>query len=190
MSVATKERKAKAEKIEKTVQFLNRYFFKATGSIVWHVRNGENKEYCVTLNTNGTTGCYNKATKKECPGHKYAYSTGHDCHHVIDCQLQEERRAEQMAAIRAQDVAEIEAAWVAVGGSDLEIDLGPNEDGNYRNLLTYCMALEEERASEPVDTTDLIIDAEYDAWKRENDLDMPLTEEQINDIARYELAVL
>ena len=169
------------------VTFIARYYFKATGSIVYQVRS-ESTDYCVTLNANGTTGCYNKATGVECPGHKYAYNTGHDCHHIIDCQLQEEKRAEQMAAISAQDVAEMEAIWEEVGGTSLEIDLRPNEDGNYRNLLTYCMALEEERASEPVDTTDLIIDAEYDAWKRENDLDGPLTEEEIESIARYELS--
>lgn len=31
------------------------------------------------------------------------------------------------------------------------------------------------------------IDEEYKAWKRENGLDQPLTEQQVNDIITYEM---
>jgi len=58
-----------------------------------------------------------------------------------------------------------------------EIDLRPNADGDYLNLLTYCLALEEQ-ASQPADTTDLIIDAEYEQWKRENMLDNTMSRDE------------
>lgn len=102
MTTATRARKAsKSEKQseQKTVTFIARYALKATGSIVWNVRNGENKEYCVTLNANGTVGCYDKATGKECKGHTFAHNAGHECHHILACQKKEAERKEAAQAV-------------------------------------------------------------------------------------------
>ena len=82
----------------KTVTILARYAVKASGSIVYAVRNGENKEYCVTLNTNGSTGCVERANGEECKGHKYAHRAGHECHHITECQAKEAARVVAPAA--------------------------------------------------------------------------------------------
>ena len=39
-------------------------------------------------------------------------------------------------------------------------------------------------------TVPVEVDEEYEQWKRDMGLDMELTEQQVIDIARYELAVL
>lgn len=155
MVTATKERKVKAEKIEKSVTFLARYFFKATGSVVWHVRNGENKEYCVTINTNGTVGCYNKQTGEECPGHKYAHRAGHECHHILACQEKEASRK----AEREQSTQIVEQAEEYVRE---EID-------------------EEARAAALIEELGLDCsqsDEAYEAWKRANGLVEPLSRDE------------
>lgn len=90
-----------------------------------------------------------KATSCTCESRK-------PCYHMIQLEAKEaERQPRELA----------------------KINLRPNADGDYRNLLTYCLALEEQ-ASEPQDTTDLIIDAEYEAWKRENSLDNTMSRDE------------
>lgn len=100
--MTTKSRKATEIKI---VYILNRYVNKSNGSVICHVRNGENKEYCVTINVDGSTGCYSKEGD-ECKGHKYAHRAGHECKHILYCQQVEAER-------RAREVEEIEALWSA-----------------------------------------------------------------------------
>lgn len=81
MTQATKSRKATTT--NKTVLVLNRYFIHRNKSVVLHVRNGENKEYYVTLNANGSTGCTCKAGEH-----------GQKCYHIAECQKYEAARSE------------------------------------------------------------------------------------------------
>lgn len=62
----------------KIVKILFTYLIKNSGSVVYKVRNGDNKIYCVTFNTNGTTGCYDTEAKETCKGCQY----GKKCYHI------------------------------------------------------------------------------------------------------------
>jgi hypothetical protein len=81
------------------ITILHRYVMKSSGSIVCQVRNGEDKEYCVTLNANGSTGCVEKATGEECKGNKSARKAKvpHTCYHITECQAKEAERTEILA---------------------------------------------------------------------------------------------
>jgi hypothetical protein len=63
----------------KSIQVLARYFVKLTFAVVYLVRNGSAKEYLVTLNANGTSGCVEAATDLQCEGCKH----GHACYHKL-----------------------------------------------------------------------------------------------------------
>lgn len=71
----------------KTVLVLNRYFIHRNQSVVLHVRNGNNAEYFVTLNANGTSGCTCKAGEH-----------GQKCYHIAECKKYEQAQASARAA--------------------------------------------------------------------------------------------
>ena len=71
----------------KTVTVLTRYAVKATGSIVYSIRNGGNAMYLVTLNLNGSHVCL-QASGLPCPSSK-----GHTtCYHITECSRRETLR--------------------------------------------------------------------------------------------------
>lgn len=108
----------KSTKVEKHVLILNRYFVKATRSVVCHVRNGGGKEYIVTLNENGTSGCmqckdeHGTSVNRPCEASVY----GRKCYHIKDCLQKESERAarqeaEKIAAMREQEITEAQAQF-------------------------------------------------------------------------------
>jgi len=72
----------------KSVLILARYSIKATGSVVLLVRNGNNHEYFVTVNANGTSGCI-QANGEACPSSKGK----HKCYHIANAIASEQARA-------------------------------------------------------------------------------------------------
>ena len=95
----------------KTVLILARYELKNSESIIYSVRNGENKEYCVALHASGNTTC-------TCKHGIHAGNAAH-CYHVQECQKAEAVRLlpteakmnemcayyEKEAALAAQETA-------------------------------------------------------------------------------------
>jgi hypothetical protein len=69
---------------QKNVTVLARYALKNTGSVIYHVRNGENKEYNVGLHPSGHTTC-------TCKHGENAGNAAH-CYHVSHCQQAEQAR--------------------------------------------------------------------------------------------------
>jgi len=90
----------------KTIIILARYTIKATGSVVCLVRNGNNKEYCVTINANFTTGCV-QANGDACPSTRGK----HKCYHITGCQQAEQGRTNREIA-RADVVRNAPQAFV------------------------------------------------------------------------------
>lgn len=90
-SVAT----TKSSTASKTVTPLFRCLVKSTNAVIYRVRNGENREYLVTLNADGTTACTQclqdkdgKAFDQACPSSKGSRK----CYHIRDCQKREDAR--------------------------------------------------------------------------------------------------
>ncbi len=74
----------------KTVTPLFRVQIKATGQVVYRVRNGEDREYLVTISGNGNTGCTQCANDEACPSTK----SGRKCYHIKECLKLEDARVE------------------------------------------------------------------------------------------------
>lgn len=91
----------------KTVTILNRYFVKSSQTVICKVRNGENREYFVTVHKNGDTCC-------TCKHGESAGRKAH-CYHVKACQAKEQQRSKAQAASVEQALAEawamVEANW-------------------------------------------------------------------------------
>jgi hypothetical protein len=196
MTTAARTRKSVA-KAEKHVLVLNRYFVKSTHSIVCHVRNGGNKEYMVTLNANGTSGCIG-TDGVPCESSVY----GKKCYHIKDCLQKEIERtlqieAEMFAAMREKEAAQAQDEFPY--GCEIAVPEYAGEAGTvvsdvYRNQDTQLLAvlvdvdgliqcfsvIELEQAEVSAECRRLLaleealekVDAaEYDAWKREMGLD-------------------
>jgi hypothetical protein len=110
------------------------------------------------------------------------------CYHMTQLEQKESERAGDaaLAWVKSEVEKDMEAAPEAYVREEIDEDVKAEQwlEGCIEDEETIDDLIEDETESHAA------IDAEYEAWKRENDLDMPLTEEQINDIARYELAVL
>lgn len=78
---------------QKTVTVLARYFIKATGSICCLVKNGEGKQYCVTLNRNKQHTC-------TCAAYTKAHKTCYHVEHIRE--IENARAARENAARKAQ----------------------------------------------------------------------------------------
>ena len=90
--------------ITKTVTILARYELKNSESVIYNVRNGENREYCVGLHKSGNTTC-------TCKHGENAGNHAH-CYHVTECQKAEvarnqptEAQMDKMAAYYEKEAA-------------------------------------------------------------------------------------
>ena len=97
----------------KTVTVLTRYAIKASGSVVYRVRNGGNKEYLVTLNLNGSHVCL-QASGLPCPSTK-----GHTtCYHITECSRRETLR--QARENSKSELERIDRETLALIASELQ----------------------------------------------------------------------
>lgn len=81
--------KAKSTTASKTVMPLFRVQIKATKDVIYRVRNGQDREYLVTISANGNTGCTQCENDERCPSTKAA---GRKCYHIKECLKLEEAR--------------------------------------------------------------------------------------------------
>lgn len=74
----------------KTITALFRVQVNTTKDVIYRVRNGQDREYLVTISANGNTACTQCANDEPCPSTKTA---GRKCYHIKECLKLEAARA-------------------------------------------------------------------------------------------------